>query len=243
MSDVYGIPEPEDLLYSLTRQERKFTEGVGIEPDEYQQASQITGGASPLMAGGVPISASKAEIHAFEAIYWGDGDSPMDSAIAYYDFNEGGFSQNVQFNYELGGSPVGYGKRIANREAPAPITLVPTSTTNPLRPRTIAAGYDSGRRILTCVFRDGTYYNYYEVTPLEWGTFKRARSKGKYIYTYLDSKPRGVASVAQISSPGREVLYRISRTHQIRSEGRQPIHSKTSKAGTVYGKKYGTKRK
>jgi len=41
-----------------------------------------------------------------------------------------------------------------NYDAPAPLTVLPTSTTNYQRPRTVAAGYDPKRETLTVVFRD-----------------------------------------------------------------------------------------
>jgi hypothetical protein len=89
----------------------------------------------------------------------------------------------------------------------------------PERPRTIAAGYDKARQCLTVVFRDGTYYNYYEVDGRTWQNFKRAKSKGRFILTYLDSHPRGVANVSSLPSSAREALYRISRTGQIKRSG------------------------
>jgi len=73
----------------------------------------------------------------------------------------------------------------------AELTDSPTSTTNPQRPRTYAAGYNSKTRTLSVVFRDGTPWNYYEVTPLEWGNFLRSKSKGRFIKLYLDAKPYG----------------------------------------------------
>ena len=64
-------------------------------------------------------------------------------------------------------------------DSPAPLTVVPTSTSNPQRPRTVAAGYDKDEEKITVVFRDGTFYNYYEVNPNEWATFKATVSKGQ----------------------------------------------------------------
>jgi len=86
----------------------------------------------------------------------------------------------------LGDDP--YGNRIGQA---APFTEVPTKTTNPQRPRTTAAGYDPVTRTLTVSFRDGTLWNYYDVTPLEAANFRRAKSKGRFIRLYLDSKPYG----------------------------------------------------
>ena len=104
---------------------------------------------------------------------------------------------------------------------PAPITVTPTSTTNPDRPRTIAAGYDEARQVLTVVFRDGTYYNYYTVSPALWKKFKDEYSKGKQIIPkFLDPLPRGVANMRGVSPTSREQLYRINRSAQWISDGK-----------------------
>lgn len=63
----------------------------------------------------------------------------------------------------------------------AKLELKGTSTTNPDRPRTTAAGYDTKNEILTVVFRDGTWWNYYGVSPEMWGEFVSAPSKGEYL--------------------------------------------------------------
>lgn len=104
---------------------------------------------------------------------------------------------------------------------PAAITQRPTATSNPKRPRTVAAGYDKERKTLTLVFRDGTFYNYYEVSPQMWATFKSLPSKGAYIKRYLDSKPRGEAEMSYVSKNAQELLYRVSRTNQILYEGNE----------------------
>jgi hypothetical protein len=102
---------------------------------------------------------------------------------------------------------------------PAPITNSPTTTTNPKRPRTVAAGYDGYRNVLTVVFRDGTYYNYYGVSALEWGAFLSRKSKGQYIAKFLDGKVRGYADTASMPRPYRDLLYRVSRTAQAIRQG------------------------
>lgn len=122
--------------------------------------------------------------------------------------------------------------------APSQISEVPTSTTNPDRPRTVAAGYDIREMKLTVVFRDGTFYNYYldglgrAAANRMWQNFKRARSKGRYIYTYLDGLPRGAADVSTMSSVAREALYRLSRTGQILRGGYTGNQKPGSKRGT-----------
>jgi hypothetical protein len=124
---------------------------------------------------------------------------------------------------------------------PADITLSPTSTTNPARPRTVAAGYDGFRKVLTTVFRDGTLYNYYGVDAGQWNNFVRARSKGRFIHTYLDGKVRGPAETTGMPAEHVEVLYRAARTAQVYSEGIQSIHKKGSKRGSGTGaNRYGS---
>ena len=105
-------------------------------------------------------------------------------------------------------------------ESPAELTVVPTSTINPERPRTVAAGYDKNEKKITVVFRDGTYYNYYQVNATEWQAFKARVSKGRYIYSYLDSKPRGPADVGSISATAQKAFYRLARGSQIHYKGR-----------------------
>jgi hypothetical protein len=108
-------------------------------------------------------------------------------------------------------------------DAPAALSIVPTSTSNIARPRTVAAGYDETRQVLTVVFRDGTYYNYYQVTPQEWDRFKASSSKGPLLNQpsaknpgggFLLYKPRGEASVGFMTQAAQEVQYRIARTAQ-----------------------------
>ena len=73
---------------------------------------------------------------------------------------------------------------------PADLSLSSTSTINPSRPRTWAAGYqpDEGGEygVLTVVFRDdsggsGVWWNYYDVPQGIWESFKSAESKGRYL--------------------------------------------------------------
>lgn len=112
-----------------------------------------------------------------------------------------------------------------NPEEHAILTDVPTSSTNYSRPRTVAAGYDTDTRTMTVVFRDGTFYNYYEVTPGEWQAFSSSLSKGKPWLNPKNSKqsmdglflskPRGRADVSKVPPEIREQLYRVARSQQI----------------------------
>jgi len=112
--------------------------------------------------------------------------------------------------------------------SPADLTLVPTSTTNPARPRTVAAGYDEYEEKLTVVFRDGTFYNYYEVSGSEWAAFKANRSKGAVIYRMLDFKPRGPADVSTLGAKAQQAFYRYSRGAQIHMKGKGAGQTKTT---------------
>ena len=122
------------------------------------------------------------------------------------------------------------GPQYGESDSPAPLSVIPTSTTNPKRPRTVAAGYDKRRQTLTVVFRDGTFYNYYEVSPVEWQAFKSRVSKGQYIYQYLDYKSRGPANVNSIPAYAKTALYRVARTSQIHLGGSQLKSAPRTKA-------------
>lgn len=70
----------------------------------------------------------------------------------------------------------------------------PTATSNPTRPRTQKAGYNSKTHELRIMFREGAarggetaIYVYYEVPPNVWRNFKRVRSPGKFINRVLNS--------------------------------------------------------
>jgi len=105
-------------------------------------------------------------------------------------------------------------------------TEIPTSTENPQRPRTLAAAYSGEQMKLTVVFFDGTLYNYFGVSNEEWKSFKSSTSKGKYIKSNLDSKPRGPADMAGISDDVQKVLQRISRYAQIANAKKSGFQSK-----------------
>lgn len=131
---------------------------------------------------------------------------------------------------------------------------IPTSSTNYKRPRTVAAGYspdpnypESDNGILTVVFRDGTFYNYYEVTHGEWQNFHASYSKGRpWLNKRSKSqagdglfigKPRGDAGDMQDIDPEiRAALYRVARTNQI-LPFRQPRRGRTVHTATLYDNK------
>lgn len=102
---------------------------------------------------------------------------------------------------------------------------IPTSSTNYSRPRTVAAGYDPESNTLTVVFRDGTVYNYYGVTPSEWMAFYSSYSKGRHWLNPKNSKQsyegmflskdRGDADISKLDPRILEAVYRVARTAQI----------------------------
>jgi len=150
-----------------------------------------------------------------------------------------GFYDRLGYTYSNLGSPPSTSLVSSVGTGPADITQSPTSTTNPNRPRTVAAGYDTQRKVLTTVFRDGTFYNYYGVSSLEWGNFKRARSKGRFIRLYLDGKTRGTASMGSVPQAHQELLYKVARTTQVMRGGLQSGHSATSGRGGTGKYAYG----
>lgn len=91
----------------------------------------------------------------------------------------------------------------------------PTSTSNPDRPRTVAAAYDKSRKVLTIVFSTGVIYNYYDVEDGEWVDFKGLPSKWEYIKNVLDNKPRGYADRSQVPPQLQFVAFKSYRTSQI----------------------------
>ena len=169
--------------------------------------------SSPLA--GLPVAASVGEFKEAAGFFGTSADSADGLWDEYYDGEQSGYGyRNLATTRIVRGKPVGGPVTSGSGREPAPISIVPTSTTNPQRPRTVAAGYDDGRNVLTVVFRDGTFYNYYDVTDDEWTQFKASYSKGRYILSVLDGKARGTARMANTSLAAREGLYRIARTGQ-----------------------------
>lgn len=131
--------------------------------------------------------------------------------------------QQPRYSNTAGTLP-GAGPARNRTEAPAAMSIVPTSTSNPFRPRTVAAGwepYDDNPSVgkLSVIFRDGTYYNYYDVTDAEWSRFKAETSKGPMLNPnpvpgFLMYKPRGEARVDFMSEQAQKTQYQIARTAQ-----------------------------
>lgn len=126
---------------------------------------------------------------------------------------------------------------------------IPTSSTDYSRPRTVAAGYSPNIEkpsdgVLTVVFRDGTFYNYYQVSPTEWQAFHASYSKGRPWLNPKNSKqasdglfmgkPRGPAGDMMdngVSPQIREALYRIARTQQQKI---RPAKGRTTQTAALY---------
>jgi hypothetical protein len=79
--------------------------------------------------------------------------------------------------------------------------MLPTTSTNPEKPRTVKAGFDYKTFKMIVVFRDGTWWQYNGVPVQMWENFKTAESKGKYLASSgLDSWPdMGEADMASLS--------------------------------------------
>ena len=63
------------------------------------------------------------------------------------------------------------------------ITVAPTRSSNPGRPRTLAMGYDHQTDTLRVVFREGeegAIYDYFDVTTAEWNRMRRSVSPGRF---------------------------------------------------------------
>ena len=202
----------------------------GFGPRQTAGIAKLTGVNNPFQ--GAPTSSSTGEFGEYKEIMgMKDVLKDYDTTGAYYN-NMAGLPAELSYKRQWEdvtegvdnpAIPGSYGAQTDEDESPAPLTVVPTSTTNIDRPRTVAAGYDEQEEKITVVFRDGTFYNYYEVTPSEWTAFKSRVSKGQYIYKYLDFKPRGPADVNSISATARKAFYKFSRGAQLH-----------------YGKRYGT---
>lgn len=105
---------------------------------------------------------------------------------------------------------------------------IPTSTTNFKRPRTLAAGYDPNNQVVTVVFRDGTFYNYYGIQSGTWNIFKNEYSKGPLLnggktggkgkqdgLLLRECTDRGEADLSQLGEEARDFFVTVARSAQI----------------------------
>lgn len=130
--------------------------------------------------------------------------------------------------------------------SPVPLTDIPTSSLDSSRPRTVAAGYQEyvgsrkagAQRLgkMTVMFRDGTLYNYYDVTPGEWQTFKASISKGAPWLNRKNSKqgsdglfigkPQGPADLASVDPEVQSTIWKVARSAQVRYATSRVTHVK-----------------
>lgn len=198
----------------------------------------VTGPGGKMINPATPLSGRKSANQIATIVQlWTDPNFDPNNPDSY-------FQQSKQGGPQYGNRasvPVAPNKKDA-RTAAAPILIVPTTTTNPQRPRTVAAGYEvddpySDLGKLTCVFRDGTFYNYYDVPIFIWEGFRQAPSKGKYIKSILDKYPRGPSDVSAIPVSVRATLYRYASTAQGYWNGSRQSASSKAPMG-VTPKKY-----
>lgn len=194
--------------------------------DSYAMSADDAIGAASLMdrtevvspLAGFPVAASSGDFKYADWIFGKNRDDGLWDD--YWEDDQSGYDYQ-----NLAGKPVRVGGQVYVRPGtavesgrgrqPAPISVVPTSTINPDRPRTVAAGYDEGRQVITVVFRDGTFYNYYECDRNTWDAFKAYQSKGRFIAAQLDAQPRGAANMSRSPAYARESLYRVARSAQL----------------------------
>ena len=74
---------------------------------------------------------------------------------------------------------------IEERGGEVRISVAPTRSSDPGRPRTRAMGYDYNTDTLRVVFREGAVYDYFGVSTAEWWRMKRSASPGKFINRVL----------------------------------------------------------
>ena len=198
----------------------RWAKGSGFDETQaamaYEMLGKINGPVTSFIGAPVtPQGMSKAERLAFSADYNQMVTDVTDDAegdwLDWWNEDESGYKYNNE------AADKGSRAITGGNMAPAPISVMPTSTIDHSRPRTVAAGYSDEREVLTVVFRDGTMYNYYDVPATVWGRFKRTPSKGRFILQVLNAYPRGAASIAGGQAMNREQLYRAARSSQILS--------------------------
>ena len=139
-------------------------------------------------------------------------------------------------------------KGLESLESPvtgAALSDIPTSTTNYLRPRTIAAGWDPASETLTVVFRDGTFWNYYNVPADVWISFHNRFSKGPMLNRANSNQAsdgvllgyqNGPADVSALDPQVRQLVWQAARAAQIyrkdTSKGYASVRRVTTTAGS-----------
>lgn len=149
----------------------------------------------------------------------------------------------------------------ADSATPARLTVVPTTSTNASKPYTVAAGwarypqqsvaYESSLGTLTCLFRDGTLWNYYNVEYSFWIRFSGSISKGQYIN--VNSKnaeltknyQNGPADISGVDQRTLNLMYTTARRIQLNSASKRAYtytnastgEKRRAEAGTVVPKR------
>lgn len=219
----FGVPEYEGVSPQKSFGSRELgTLDTDKMLDKYADGSRI----NPFEVVGVPTTGAMSTWVEFidDYDFAQHNDDPLQQR---YDPK----TQNIGDNSEL--------RRGGDRSA-APQSVVPTSTTNPNRPRTLSAGYaldniQAQTGHITVMFRDGTMYNWYQVPASVWNDFKTAPSKGWFIREKLDNAfPRGFASGGNVA--GRRTLHRAARVAQrqiTHRRGPATVNKATGKGKTV----------
>lgn len=111
----------------------------------------------------------------------------------------------------------------------------PTSTTNADRPRTLLAAYVQRDSKMIVMFRDGTVWEYRNVPHLLWYNFRRAFSKGWFLYTSgLDKWPdMGPANLAGLNPTDLQYFMVRAQLAQTRAGGLTPNMSPSRSRRTI----------
>ena len=160
-----------------------------------------------------PMGYDSAELVRLQTIF------SASQAAAPVEYEEPDYTPWNEDDYE---EPQKNGAENFDDQSPARLTDVPTSSTNVKKPRTVAAGYDASRGVLTVMFRDGTLWNYYQISKDEWIKFHSSISKGNpYINKSFLSKPQGLADLSGISDDFLAQLQLMARVSQFRYQSRR----------------------
>ena len=179
----------------------------------------------------------------------GDGDYGVNDAFSQVlaEFqNEAGYRKARNDNFQFLSAMGMYNPKSSDDEdmgVASVITDIPTSSSNWKRPRTVAAGWDRKTQTLTVVFRDGTFWNYYNVPRDVWIRFHDSFSKGPML-NHKSSKQsfegdllaysNGAADISQMTEEEQALLYGAARAAQIM------YREKTPRVNKATGKNYRT---
>ena len=124
----------------------------------------------------------------------------------------------------------------ADGATPAPLTVIPTTSTNASRPYTVAAGwaryprqsvaYENSLGTLTLLFRDGTLWNYYDVSHSVWIRFSGSISKGQFVNINSDNPElndysNGPADISGVDQRTLNLIHTTARRIQLTSTSKR----------------------